>query len=204
VTNSNSRPSTSDILIEATVRRLWVEDESELRILDICQETNMSTSVIYGHFGSRQGLIDASLLHIYRGVAEAMIADLSAAADTARSSGSFADVLYALLTNPDHESLGTRNRQMHFRISATALSRPSLRERFLEIYQEFMEKITALYDGLVERGLLSNELSGAQWALFFEGQMLSRAFHDLTSLWDNQSDWLAAARRMVNIADAAN
>ncbi|HEY5104072.1 MAG TPA: hypothetical protein VII65_03410 [Acidimicrobiales bacterium] len=203
MTNSSPTRSTSEILIEATARRLWDEDESELRILDICQETKLSTSVIYGHFRSRQGLIDASLLHIYRIVADTMIEELTLAVDAARSTGSFVEVLYGLLTDPEREATITRHRQMHFRISATALSRPSLRRRFLEIYQEFMEKMNALYGGLVEQGLLSNALSGAQWALFFEGQLLSRAFHDLTSLWDNQDDWIAAARRMVGVPDTA-
>ena len=66
-------PSTRDALIEATSRRLWTVDESELRILDICQETNLSTSVIYGHFRSRQGLIDASLLHLFAIVTDQIV-----------------------------------------------------------------------------------------------------------------------------------
>jgi len=202
VPNSSSSRSTSDILIEATARRLWDEDESELRILDICQETKLSTSVIYGNFRSRQGLIDAALLHIYRIVADAMVEQLTLAVEAARDSGSFADVLYGLLTNHEREEIVTRNRKMHFRISAAALARPSLRRRFIEIYQEITQKMNAIYSELVEEGLLSKELTGAQWSLFFEGQMLSRALRDLSSLWDLQDDWLAAARRMINSTDA--
>jgi AcrR family transcriptional regulator len=204
VANSSPGQSTSEILIAATARRLWDEDESELRILDICQETKLSTSVIYGHFRSRQGLIDASLLDIYRSVANSMLEQLTLAAEAAKTSNSFVDVLYAMLTDPEREATVTRQRQMHLRISATALSRPSIRRRFLEIYQEFKGRMIALYSGLVDQGLLSDELTGAQWALFFEGQMLSRAFHDLTSLWDNQDDWLAAARRIINVPDKSN
>lgn len=203
MTNLSPPRSTRDILIEATARRLWGEDESELRILDICQETQLSTSVIYSHFGSRQGLIDASLLHIYRIVANAMVEQLEMAAEAAHERDSFADILYGLLTDPAREGIATRNRQMHLRISATALSRPSLRPRFLEIYEEIMEKLNAMYDGLVDKGLLSNELTGTQWGLFFEGQMLSRALHDLMSQWDNQADWIVAARRMMIGPDAS-
>src|ERR1700679_4283037 len=119
-------PSTHQVLIEATVRRLWTEDESEIRILDICQETNLSTSVIYGHFRSRQGLIDASLLHLFAIVTDQIVDNISQAAQGAGETCTFVDALYALLTNPEREATIAQPRQMFFRITATALSRPSI------------------------------------------------------------------------------
>src|SRR5487761_256043 len=85
------------VLIEATSRRLWDEDESELRILDICKETNLSTSVIYGHFGSRQGLINASLLHIFALVTDEIIENLETSATRSLSTGSMLNALFDLL-----------------------------------------------------------------------------------------------------------
>ncbi|HVB51759.1 MAG TPA: hypothetical protein VND89_08510 [Acidimicrobiales bacterium] len=193
-------PSTHDALIEATSRRLWQEDESELRILDICQETNLSTSVIYGHFRSRQGLIDASLLHIFTIVTNGIISDLEEAASGEHPTGSFVDTLYDRLITPAFESSITSQRQMFLRISATALSRPGLRPGFLKLYETFMARVDEIYGELAQRRLLSDELTGHQWALFFEGQMLSRAFHDLSSVWDDQEDWLRAAHRMLSVA----
>jgi AcrR family transcriptional regulator len=181
--------STRELLLEATSRRLWTVDESELRILDICRETNLSTSVIYAHFGSRQGLIDASLLRV---------ANLTMAVVGPHSTGSFLDTLHEILTNPEHKLTITAQRQMFFRVSATALSRPSLRSGFLLLYDAFMIRVDELYDELVRRELLGSQLSGHQWAVFFEGQMLSRAFHDLSSEWDNQDDWNRAAKRMIS------
>lgn len=198
--DSASERSTRDALIEATARRLWVADESELRILDICQETNLSTSVIYGHFRSRQGLIDASLLHVFAIVTDEIVRDITAMSDGPHPTGSFVDTLYEMLTDPGHQDAVTRQRQMFFRVSATALSRPSLRPGFLSLYEAFMARVDDLYDGLVRRGLLSALLTGHQWALFFEGQMLSRAFHDLSSDWDNQEDWNRAAQRVLDAA----
>ena len=189
--------STRELLLEATSRRLWKVDESELRILDICKETNLSTSVIYAHFGSRQGLIDASLLRVFSAVAEGMIETLSAAVAAPHPTGSFIDTLNEILTDPARESDISSRRQMFFRVSATALSRPSLRVRFLTLYGEFMTRIDALYDELVRQELLDSDLSGHQWALFFEGQMLSRAFHDLSSKWDDQEDWIRTTKRLL-------
>ncbi len=198
----SSERSTRDALIEATSKRLWEEDESELRILDICQETNLSTSVIYGHFRSRQGLIDASLLRIFATVTDQIVEDIEEMAAGPHPTGSFVDTLYLMLTDPRHEGTITSQRQMFFRVSATALSRPSIRPGFLQLYDAYMARVDALYDELVRRGLLSDLLTGHQWALFFEGQMLSRAFHDLSSNWDNQEDWNQAARRVLRAARA--
>ncbi len=188
--------STRELLIDATARRLWEVDESELRILDICQETNLSTSVIYGHFRSRQGLIDAALLHVFKVVTDEIVENLHEVANGPHPAGSFVDTLYEMLTDPAKELTVTRQRRMFLRVSATSLSRPSIRPGFLSLYEQFMVQVDEVYDELVRRGLLDTELTGHQWALFFEGQMLSRAFHDLSLNWDSQEDWNRAARRM--------
>jgi AcrR family transcriptional regulator len=200
VTDSPNEHSTRDVLIEATSRRLWNEDESELRILDICQETNLSTSVIYGHFRSRQGLIDASLLHIYKIVTDEIIDYNETAAARSHPTGSFVDTLYAMLIDPDHEARVTSQRQMFFRVSATALARPSIRPGFIELYDRYIDRADAINGELLARGLLSDQLTSRQWTIFFEGQMLSRAFHDLSSNWDSQNDWLRGALQMLSVA----
>ncbi len=190
--------STRDLLLDATSRRLWSVDENELRILDICRETSLSTSVIYAHFGSRQGLIDAALLRVFSAVTDQIVANLTRAVAGPHPTGSFLDSLQEILTNPEHKLTITAQRQMFFRVSATAISRPSLRSGFLSLYDAFMVRVDELYDELVQRELLGSQLSGHQWAVFFEGQMLSRAFHDLSSGWDNQDDWNRAAKRMIS------
>jgi AcrR family transcriptional regulator len=189
--------STRQLLIEATSKRLWQEDESDLRILDICKETNLSTSVIYGHFRSRQGLIDASLLHLFHLVTDEIVATLERAAASPHPSGSFADTLYELVSNPDNERSVIRQRQMFFRVSATALSRASIRPGFLHLYNDFSQRADAIYDGIVDAGLLDRRLTGHQWALFFESQMVSRSFHDLMSPWDDLDDWGRVANHLA-------
>jgi AcrR family transcriptional regulator len=189
--------STRQLLIEATSKRLWQEDESDLRILDICKETNLSTSVIYGHFRSRQGLIDASLLHLFHLITDEIVATLERAAVGPHRTGSFADTLYELVSDPENEQSIIRQRQMFFRVSATALSRASIRPGFLHLYNDFSRRADEIYDGVVDAGLLDGRLTGHQWALFFESQMVSRAFHDLISPWDALDDWAPVANRLV-------
>jgi AcrR family transcriptional regulator len=191
--------STRELLIEATSRRLWQEDESDLRILDICKETNLSTSVIYGHFRSRQGLIDASLLHLFSLVTDEIMATLERAAGGPHPTGSFIDALYELVSDPEREQATVRQRQMFFRVSATALSRSSIRPGFLRVYGDFSTRAEELYRRLIEAGLLGDYLSGHQWALFFESQLMNRALRDLISPRCELDDWRHVAARLVNI-----
>jgi len=157
--------------------------------------------VIYGHFRSRQGLIDASLLHLFTIVTKQILENLKLMVTGPHPSGSFVDTLYELLTHPENQVQITSQRQMFFRVSASALSRPSIRPGFQKLYDEFVVQKDEHYDELVRRQLLSDQLTGHQWALFFEGQMLSRAFHDLSSEWDEQEDWNRAARRLLSAAE---
>ena len=86
---------------------------------------------------------------------------------------------------------------MFFRVSATALSRASIRPGFLHLYNDFSQRADAIYDGIVDAGLLDRRLTGHQWALFFESQMVSRSFHDLMSPWDDLDDWGRVANHLA-------
>ena len=195
--------SARDALVEATARRLWAADEGELRILDICQETGLSTSVIYGHFRSRQGLVDAALLTILTEVTDGIVEGIEGVLDGPHPTGRFLDSLHRYVTDPTLEREHTRNRQAYFRVAASALARPSLRPGFLEVYARYMGRCGELYDGAVGRGLLPASLTGRQWALLLESQMVARALHDLDADWDDQGDWLLALTRLASAHGAS-
>ncbi len=196
--------SARDALIEATVRRLWAADEGELRILDICQETGLSTSVIYGHFRSRQELIDAALLTILTEITDGIVRGIEGVLDGPHPTGRMLDSLHRYVTDPALEGAHTRNRQAYFRVSATALARPSLRPGFLEVYSRYMARCAELYDEAVHRGLLPDTLTGRQWALLLESQMVARALHDLDADWDDQADWMLALARLTGAGEGTS
>jgi AcrR family transcriptional regulator len=195
--------SARDALIAAAAQRLWTNDECDLRILDVCQETGLSTSVIYGHFRSRQGLIDAALLRIFAEVTEGIVRDVDELVNGAHPTGRLLDTLHAFLTDPARERDLVRHRQAYVRVSATALARPSIRPGFLDLYGEYLDRCSELYDGAVRRGLLSDRLSGRQWTLVLESQMMARAFHDLDASWDDHGDWVLAIARLTGDVEPA-
>jgi hypothetical protein len=116
----------------------------------------------------------------------------------AHPNGSFVDTLLLLVSDPDREQSVVRQRQMFSRVSATALSRSSIRPGFLRLYNDFSTRADDLYESLIDAGLLGDHLSSHQWALFFESQMVSRAFHDLISPWHELDDWNRVANRLVD------
>ncbi len=185
------------------MRRLWEGDEGEVRILDICQETGLSTSVIYGHFRSRQGLVDAALLTILTEITDGIVRGIEGILDGPHPTGRMLDSLHDYVTDPALEREHTKNRQAYVRVAATALARPSLRPGFLEVYARYMGRCAELYDEAVARGLLPATLTGRRWALLLESQMVARALHDLDADWDDQGDWLLALARLADAEGAA-
>lgn len=199
---SSGESTTRALLIDATARRLWAEDESELRILDICQETNLSTSVIYGHFRSRQGLVDAAMLANFKVVAGEIRGDFAEAAERCASGASYLDALQSVLSDPQRQEAQKRQRQMFLRASAATLARPSMRAGFLALYHEHLELAEALFDTLIGRGQLPERLTGRQWAILFEALMLARAPRDLTPEWTTGEDWVSVVRALLSERDA--
>lgn len=195
--------SARDALIAAAAHRLWTTDECELRILDVCQETGLSTSVIYGHFRSRQGLIDAALLHIFAEVTEGIVRDIEKLVDGPHPTGRLLDSLHAFLTDPAREHDLVLHRQAYVRISAAALVRSSLRPGYLDLYREYLDRCSALYIRALRRGLLPERLTGRQWTMVLESQMMARAFHDLDAQWDDLNDWVLAIARLVDDVEPA-
>jgi AcrR family transcriptional regulator len=193
----NRDRSTRDALIAATARHLWSGDESELRILDICQETGLSTSVIYGHFRSRQGLIDATLLQMLCEVTDGLVLDIERLVDGPHPTGRLLDTLQLYLSDPDLHDERTRNRQTFLRVVATTLARPVLQPGFLEIYRDYIARSSDLYDEALRRGLLSERLTGRQWAVLLEGQMLTRAIHNLDGDWDDLDVSISTISRLL-------
>jgi len=196
MTPDQADASTRQLLIDAAVRRLWNHDESEIRILDICKDTGFSTSLIYGNFHSRQGLIDAALLEIFSQITSEMADAIERQARSEHPTGLYVDTLFRFLRDPAHRDAITRQRKMFFRVSANALARPSIRDGFLAIYNDYHARVDAIYQDLTVTGALSDGLTGRQWALLLEGHMLSRAFHDLSLEWDDQDDWYHATERI--------
>jgi len=79
----------------------------------------------------------------------------------------------------------------------TCVSRPNIRPAYLAIHNAFNERRDQIFQRLIDESLLNGDLNARQWAIFFEGQMLSRALNGVIAEWGVHSDWEIVARHCV-------
>jgi len=125
---SHELSNTRQAVLDYAVTHLRQRDESELRVLDLCAAVSISPSVIYAHFRSRQGLVDAALLTILQEEVEKVLDNLRFIADEARQNGNFAKTLYDHITDPANYDMVKKRNGLRIRIFAAALARPSLKK----------------------------------------------------------------------------
>lgn len=182
--------STRQVLIDATARRLAESDETELRIADICQDTGFSSSVIYSNFRSRQGLIDATFLHMYDDLARRYVELLVQNTGDADSLGSLL-AFYRVgdATAPVHEAL-KEFRRIRLRVSTAALARPELQKAFVAVQEAHLNRMAALIEGVQDRGLFGRRLNGRQIAVMLEGYSFGRAVDDISLHPESEESWM--------------
>jgi AcrR family transcriptional regulator len=182
--------STRQLLIAATATRLADSDESELRIADVCEDTGLSSSVIYSNFRSRQGLIDATFLSMYEERALRYVALLrqnTAQADSMASLLSF----YRTGESDDqvHEALKDF-RRIRLRVSTAALARPEMQRSFILVQEAFLTQMTLLIEDVQARGLFGRRLTGRQLAILLEGYSFARALNDISLHPETEESWM--------------
>jgi len=182
--------STRRLLIDATAKRLAEADESELRIADICEDTGLSSSVIYNNFRSRQGLIDATFLSMYEDKALRYV-------DLLRLNTAGADSMTSLLAfyrdgaadDQVHEALRDF-RRIRLRVSTAALARPEMQRSFILVQEEYLTRMAALIEEVQARGLFGRRLTGRQLAILLEGYSFARALNDISLHPESEESWM--------------
>ena len=175
---------TRAVLLKATSERLWLEDDFQLRISDICSDTSLSSSAIYSNLRSRQGLIDATLLQIYDEVCVGYETALSVIMNVAKSTDEIIEQLIKM-----NEAPGRNYGQMRLRITTAALSRKKFREGFSKIRESHLANLEVIYANLQRRQVISAKLDARQLALFFEGFNYARAGNELNEHPESNGGW---------------
>ena len=149
-------------VLDAVCRRLWDHDESTIRIADICHETGLSSSVIYNYFRSRQGLIDAAYLAIYREITAGVVDNTRRVADGVTTTEAFIDNLRAMITDPARRDDLASRRHMRLRVATAALARPSMQHEFALLQQSFFAGLAQSFADLQARGAVGDLLTPDQ------------------------------------------
>lgn len=184
-------------LIEATSATLWTEDESSLRIADICRATGLSSSVIYAHFGSRQGLVDAALLSMFERAAATYREILAAGISEVGSVEEVIAFLSAGRTGREVQASMAELRRVRLRVATAALARPAMRERWAEIQEVHLQGMAALTEAVQARGVIGRRLTGRQLAIVIEGFGIAKELDAITAAPEPNEVWLEMLATML-------
>ncbi len=165
-------------MIDATVAIIDERGEAAVRVKDIIEAAGVQVPVLYRHFGSREGLVQAAqVARMVRDI-DLQIAQVTAAIESIETFEEFlgfADVVLASLSDPE------RRRQRFERLSVlgSAYGRPALASEVARLQKSYLASTAALLRTPQERGWLADGLDIEAFASWFAGAMLGRVIIEL-------------------------
>ncbi len=176
------------LLLGAAIRRLIDGDEASIRVLDVSNEISMSPSVIYSNFGSRQGLIDAAYLEIYRSVTAASYRVIDEIASSSDATALAARWSPGFDTEERLHRQAVR-RRVRLRVLAAAITRRRLQRDVVREREAYQASLTSMFADLQRRGVLVTTLSARQLAVVHEGLDLVRAIDETMPTPLSADEW---------------
>lgn len=181
--------ATIDALIAEAAKAMAAGGESALRIQDLSKATGVSIGSIYHHFGDRDGLIRATLVHEF---AEQIRADVPRVKEFMEGVYSTAEL------KAQFDRMG-RFAKNHF-ANQSALSRaavlghtigrPKLLAELTEVQHELTESTTEVMQLLQDRGILKPELKPRAAAVLMLGMLFGRAIAELDNDAVSEDEWI--------------
>ena len=168
------------LVLNTAKRQLWEKADASLRISDLSFETGLSTTVIYTYFRSRQGLIDAAYIEIYK---EININFLKSFSEICINSTSTSDLIekmtvrYSAFSKEDID-----NRLMRLRIAGAAVSRQKMAAQFSKCHEEYFKDVAAIFEKLQKRKIISATFSAAELAYITDGLTMMQGVLEATSI----------------------
>ena len=184
-------------VLDAACQHLWRGDESTLRVDEIRQLTNYSTSVIYSYFRSRQGLVDAAYLEIYRQMTSDLVDVFRRATAGATTPQDLRDFFNSGYNDAERRTFWEERRRMRMRVATAALSRPSMQAEFSRLHGEYVSNLTEIFADLQRRGVASTQLSARQITVTLESIFLYHAIDDMVEHPIDDGDWLDIMMALV-------
>lgn len=181
---------TRQTLIDATAQRLGESGESELRIVDICEDTGFSSSVIYSNFRSRQGLIDATFLSLCGDHVRRYVSRLREETAKAESMDSLLAFYREGGADPATQAALKNFRRIRLRVSSAAFARPELQRDFIIVQENFLTAMAELIEEVQSRGGFGRRLTARQLAVLLEGYSFARVRNDISLNPETGESWM--------------
>lgn len=180
-------PTVRQKVLDAAIAIVDEVGTADLRIADVCEAAHVSPPIIYRHFDSRSGLVDAVQLERYSRELNRDIEAFQAAAATCRS---VADVdkmvrsFSAMLADRRIQARWTR-----LNVIGTAYANDVLMAQVFEKQDTLVQAVAGCFKGLQERGLVRGDLDVDSFANWLHALLLSRVFVEHGSQVGSLGTW---------------
>ncbi len=161
-------------LLDTAVAMLDERGPDGFTVDEVLVESGTSSSSLYHHFGSRQGLLAAAQEESYRRHARREDRrNLQDGLDATTTEEFLAYVAYQLeriVTDPANLAV----RRSRLETAARSLSSPELAAQTLAVQESMLDAIAAMFEGAKARGLIDPALDTRAYSAWFHGMALGR------------------------------
>jgi hypothetical protein len=170
--------TTTEEIITATAKFLKENEEADLSVSTLCELADVNPATIYYHFGSIENLLETTYEKMYTKCLDEEINQFREIVRHASDSTKMKSVFVERFSSMLHDKKFESNRFCQLRISATALSRPSLRAKLDQIDVAHRNTFFELMDVLKNHEIVRQDLSTQQIAYLYSSVFLSRPIFD--------------------------
>lgn len=180
-------------ILDAAVKAVEKGGEAALRVHDVASRAGCSVALLYRHFGSREGLLEAVMferLERFGVVDSQALMDMVDASPDVQTFVRLHEAFARDVFGPERE----RNRQFLAEFIATSRTRPELRRAFVEQQRQTQAAFTAVVRAAQEKGLFRSDIDARAVASFARaytfGRVLAEIDPDTTGGFE---DWVRCA-----------
>lgn len=176
-------------VLDETCRRLIDEDESLIRVPDICEATGVNYGSVYHHFGSREGLIDAAYHNMFYEYAEHDIEILRNITEGSETLTEFVAGMSGMAGTFSTGAARARRRALRIRIVAASLTRPELFEKISATQDQVTEALTKLVEHGQSRGWIRKDLTSQALSVMVQALLVGRILDDISGRPVTPEEW---------------
>ena len=176
-------------VLDAVGERLMNNDESLIRIPEICEATGVNYGSVYHHFGSREGVIDAAYHQMFSKLAEEDIAVLNMVSVSAQSHDDYVVAVQGLIGTFASGEERKARRALRARIVAASMTRPELRQLIGATQSRLTSELRRIVEYGQERSWLTGEISAQTIAVMIQVLLVGRTIDDVSATPIDNAEW---------------
>ena len=185
-------------LLTGAMDVLRTSSPEELRIPDICKECNTNPASAYYHFGSKEGLVTAAYIELYKQNRQPDVEGFELMAQVATSAKDAILIFEGSITDPATSQERKNSRNIRSRVYAAALVSPDLASELAGLQDEYLARNTRAMETFQRKGLANQSLSAHQFAVLLESLVVSRSINDTHANPESDESWAMIAVEVLN------